>query len=281
MNSHFRDVVLIHKLSPPPPIQAWVCLSALTFICVLGSTRPPWPLGAFASATSRLSSAKISPILITSALVKSPPAYRQIPVCASFDCSPTSGYRHHTPRFGPSGHIREGRARCHRPRCIFYRFYLGVCEKLAAGSGYVFRSALHVYHGQYHDQIHFQIYAVRLLSPSFYEPANSFNFRLSLDHVAEGGTLAEEVVSTIRTAQAFGTQSVLASLYDVSVQKAYNADCRFAVAQGIGLAFMFFSIYAAYALGVFRFLATYRLTNFHPSIPSIQLWHHAHQSRSC
>jgi hypothetical protein len=152
---------------------------------------------------------------------------------------------------------------------------------LAAGSGHVFHSALHIYHGQYHDQIHFQIYAVRLLSPSFYEPANSFNFRLSLDHVAEGGTLAEEVVSTIRTAQAFGTQSVLASFYDVSVQKAYNADCRFAVAQGIGLAFMFFSIYAAYGLGVFRFLAAYRLTNFHPSMPSIQLWHHAHQSRSC
>ncbi|KAI0252878.1 ABC transporter type 1, transmembrane domain-containing protein, partial [Lactifluus subvellereus] len=30
--------------------------------------------------------------------------------------------------------------------------------------------------------------------------------QLSLKHVAEGGTLAEEVVSTIRTAQAFGTQ---------------------------------------------------------------------------
>ena len=33
--------------------------------------------------------------------------------------------------------------------------------------------------------------------------ANSFNLRRSLEHVAEGGSLAEEVASTIRTAQAF------------------------------------------------------------------------------
>ncbi|KAI0287212.1 P-loop containing nucleoside triphosphate hydrolase protein [Russula brevipes] len=43
--------------------------------------------------------------------------------------------------------------------------------------------------------------------------------QLSLKHVAEGGTIAEEIVSTIRTAKAFGTQKVLASLYDVPAQK--------------------------------------------------------------
>lgn len=58
-------------------------------------------------------------------------------------------------------------------------------------------------------------------------------------------------MSTIRTAQAFGTQSRLASLYDITIQKAYNADRRGAVAQGIGLAGFFFSLYAAYALGEF------------------------------
>ncbi|KAH9000914.1 P-loop containing nucleoside triphosphate hydrolase protein [Lactarius hatsudake] len=51
--------------------------------------------------------------------------------------------------------------------------------------------------------------------------------QLSLKHVAEGGTLAEEAVSTIRTAQAFGTQTI----------------CH-----GVGLASFFFAIYAAYAL---------------------------------
>ncbi|KAI0305296.1 multidrug resistance protein 1 [Multifurca ochricompacta] len=72
--------------------------------------------------------------------------------------------------------------------------------------------------------------------------------QLSLKHVAEGGTLAEEVVSTIRTAQAFGTQNVLASLYDGAVLKAFNVDRQAAVAHGVGLACFFFAIYSAYAL---------------------------------
>jgi hypothetical protein len=58
-------------------------------------------------------------------------------------------------------------------------------------------------------------------------------------------------VSTIRTAQAFGTQSMLASLYDGAIEKAYNADCRGAVVQGMGLSSFFFSLYAAYGLGEF------------------------------
>ena len=60
-------------------------------------------------------------------------------------------------------------------------------------------------------------------------------------------------MSTVRTAQAFGTQRILASLYDVAVQNAYYADCRLAVAQGIGLSVFFFSMYAAYGLGEFKF----------------------------
>lgn len=58
-------------------------------------------------------------------------------------------------------------------------------------------------------------------------------------------------MSTIRTAQAFGTQNMLASLYDSAILKAYNADCRAAVVQGTGLSAFFFSLYAAYALGEF------------------------------
>ncbi|KAH9026281.1 P-loop containing nucleoside triphosphate hydrolase protein [Lactarius deliciosus] len=72
--------------------------------------------------------------------------------------------------------------------------------------------------------------------------------QLSLKHVAEGGTLAEEAVSTIRTAQAFGTQSVLASLYDIPVHKALEVDGRAAICHGVGLASFFFAVYAAYAL---------------------------------
>ena len=83
---------------------------------------------------------------------------------------------------------------------------------------------------------------------------DSSNLRLSLKHIAEGGTLAEEVVSTIRTAHAFGTQHALASLYDIAVQKAYQEDCRVSVSTGIGLGMFFFAMYAAYGLGEFGFL---------------------------
>ncbi|KAI0246194.1 ABC transporter type 1, transmembrane domain-containing protein, partial [Lactifluus subvellereus] len=72
--------------------------------------------------------------------------------------------------------------------------------------------------------------------------------QLSLKQVAEGGTLAEEVVSTIRTAQAFGTQNVLASLYDLPILKAFNMEFRIALSQGFGLAGFFFSVYCAYAI---------------------------------
>ncbi|KAH9962226.1 P-loop containing nucleoside triphosphate hydrolase protein [Russula dissimulans] len=70
----------------------------------------------------------------------------------------------------------------------------------------------------------------------------------SLKYIAEGGTIAEEVVSTVRTAHAFGTQNVLASLYDGAVQKAYFVECRMAIAHGVGLSCFFFSMYAAYGL---------------------------------
>lgn len=73
--------------------------------------------------------------------------------------------------------------------------------------------------------------------------------RLSLAHVADGGTLAEEVFSTVRTAQAFGNQQILADRYDVHIQKARNADMRAAIWHGCGLSVFFFVIYGGYALG--------------------------------
>lgn len=72
--------------------------------------------------------------------------------------------------------------------------------------------------------------------------------QLSLKHVAEGGTLAEEVISTVRTAQAFGTQSILSGLYNAHIDKSQNVDMKAAVWQGGGLAVFFFVIYGAYAL---------------------------------
>lgn len=69
-------------------------------------------------------------------------------------------------------------------------------------------------------------------------------------------------MSSVRTVQAFDTQSVLASLYDVATWKAYNADRRGAVVHGMGLSCIFFSLYAAYALGEFYALLFPRTYSF-------------------
>ena len=67
--------------------------------------------------------------------------------------------------------------------------------------------------------------------------------------MAEGGTLAEEVISTIRTAQAFGIQKILSELYDKHITSAFQADMKGAAWHGGGLGVFFFVIYNAYALG--------------------------------
>lgn len=72
--------------------------------------------------------------------------------------------------------------------------------------------------------------------------------RLSLKHVAEGGSLAEEVISTVRTAQAFGTQKILSGLYSGHIMKAHDVDHKAAIAHGVGLSVFFFVIYSAYGL---------------------------------
>ncbi|KZP29744.1 P-loop containing nucleoside triphosphate hydrolase protein [Athelia psychrophila] len=77
----------------------------------------------------------------------------------------------------------------------------------------------------------------------------------SLRHISAGGTVAEEVIGTIRTAQAFGIQKVLAELYDTHVEESRKVDAKAAMWQGGGLAFSFFVIYSAYGLS-FNFGAT-------------------------
>ncbi|KAF8991424.1 P-loop containing nucleoside triphosphate hydrolase protein [Cyathus striatus] len=71
---------------------------------------------------------------------------------------------------------------------------------------------------------------------------------MSLGYVASGGSLAEEVISTVRTAQAFGTQSILSKLYDGHINKSEDVGHKAAVFNGIGLSIFFFVVYCAYAL---------------------------------
>ena len=73
----------------------------------------------------------------------------------------------------------------------------------------------------------------------------------SLRHVAEGGSVAEEVISTIRTAQAFGTQRILSNLYDSHIAMSHTVDVKSAAVNGVGLSCFFFIIYSAYALAFY------------------------------
>jgi ATP-binding cassette, subfamily B (MDR/TAP), member 1 len=81
--------------------------------------------------------------------------------------------------------------------------------------------------------------------------SNCFSKRLSLKYIAEGGSVAEEVISTIRTAQAFGTQKVLSGIYDGYVEKAHVVTIKSAAIHGSAMSSFFFAIYAGYALGMF------------------------------
>lgn len=80
---------------------------------------------------------------------------------------------------------------------------------------------------------------------------------MSLEYVAEGGSLAEEVISTVRTAQAFGTQKILSAMYDTHVNKSLVVELKSAIWNGGGLGFFFFVIYASYGLGKSIFQASY------------------------
>jgi len=77
----------------------------------------------------------------------------------------------------------------------------------------------------------------------------------SLKNIAEGGSIAEEVISTIRTSHAFGSQKTLHTLYNTRVQNAKTVDIKGAIWQGGALGVMFFAIYASYALA-FQFGTT-------------------------
>ncbi|KAL0955118.1 hypothetical protein HGRIS_004034 [Hohenbuehelia grisea] len=71
---------------------------------------------------------------------------------------------------------------------------------------------------------------------------------ITLTHVADGGTLAEEAFSNIRSAQAFGSQNILSALFQSHVDKAKKIEIKASIIQGIGVSAMFFVIYAAHAL---------------------------------
>lgn len=62
--------------------------------------------------------------------------------------------------------------------------------------------------------------------------------------MARGGTLAEEVISTVRTAQAFGQQQTLSNSYDDFLEASYVNDIKTAITRGALMGIFFFVHYS-------------------------------------
>ncbi|KAF8335499.1 multidrug resistance protein 1 [Cantharellus anzutake] len=63
-----------------------------------------------------------------------------------------------------------------------------------------------------------------------------------------GGSLAEEVISTVRTAHSFSTQLILGKKYDVHVDEAFKYSLKAGVVTGLGYGVFFFLLYSSYGL---------------------------------
>ncbi|KAK2749855.1 GTPase-activating protein [Myotisia sp. PD_48] len=73
--------------------------------------------------------------------------------------------------------------------------------------------------------------------------------RLSLESYGEGGTVAEEVISSIRNATAFGTQEKLARQYEKHLTVAKKWGQKLQITIGLMVGFMFSVMYMNYGLG--------------------------------
>ncbi|KZV88656.1 hypothetical protein EXIGLDRAFT_696518, partial [Exidia glandulosa HHB12029] len=74
---------------------------------------------------------------------------------------------------------------------------------------------------------------------------------LALDQTAASGTLAEEVISTIRTAHAFGSQGTLCGLYNKFVMEANKYDAKQSLVHGLCMGAFYFTVYSAYGLAFY------------------------------
>src|SRR5258705_9215046 len=63
--------------------------------------------------------------------------------------------------------------------------------------------------------------------------------------------MAEEVISTIRTARAFGTQKTLSDIYTKHIENARTSEAKAAIWNGGGMAVFYFLIYGVYSLAFY------------------------------
>lgn len=75
--------------------------------------------------------------------------------------------------------------------------------------------------------------------------------QIELQFISKAASLAEESLSTVRTAKAFGIEWVLSRLYDQRNSDATRASRNRAIAAGFGIGAFFFCIYSGYALAFY------------------------------
>jgi ATP-binding cassette, subfamily B (MDR/TAP), member 1 len=73
--------------------------------------------------------------------------------------------------------------------------------------------------------------------------------QLVVKEYAFASTVAEEIISSVRTAQAFGAQAKLSKLYDDNLVAAQRAGYKQQLTGAVMLSVMFLSIYGFYGLG--------------------------------
>lgn len=147
-----------------------------------------------------------------------------------------------------TGYVREGANLNLVPRRFRNGFRARIRAVVEIGSRAFFNHPSHCYRRRSHEPLRDKIHGVSYRFLSRLRSKLTSSTRLSLKHVAQGGTVAEEVISTVRTAQAFGTQAVLSAIYDSHVVQAFDAEIKTAIVVGIGLSVFFFAAYSAYAL---------------------------------
>jgi hypothetical protein len=72
---------------------------------------------------------------------------------------------------------------------------------------------------------------------------------LALKEYGHASTIAEEIIASVRTVQAFGTQDKLAKLYDDNLVAAQKTGYKQQFAGAVMLSCLFFCIYSFYGLG--------------------------------
>lgn len=86
---------------------------------------------------------------------------------------------------------------------------------------------------------------------SFYYTIDAKSRSEMMAHIGEGGNLAEEVFSAVRTVHAYGAQRKLADLYDFSNRKARKSAAKGVWAATGSVTVYYFVFYSAYALAFF------------------------------